>query len=110
MLIISHNIYLKTDVDEIAIEIRLYQPEKHNTAWICRYEVDWPEGSRTFRSSGFDALQALVLALQMIGAEIYSSSYHRAGRLRAYDNEKGYGFPVASSLRDLLVGVDKIAM
>jgi hypothetical protein len=51
-----------------------------------------------------------VLALQMIGAEIYSSAYHREGRLRAYDNEKGYGFPVASSLRDLLVGVDRVSM
>ncbi len=46
----------------------------------------------------------------MIGAEIHSSEYHREGRLRAYDGDEGYGFPVAASLRDLLVGVDKVAM
>jgi hypothetical protein len=30
--------------------------------------------------------------------------------LRAYDSEKGYGFPVAAPLRDPLVGADKVAM
>ena len=59
-----------------------------------------------FHGHGVDALQALVLTLQMIGAEIYSSSYHREGRLRVYPTETGYGFPVPRSLRDLLVGVD----
>jgi hypothetical protein len=46
----------------------------------------------------------------MIGAEIYTSTYHQEGRLRAYEHDKGYGFPIASSLRDLLVGVDRIGM
>jgi hypothetical protein len=59
-------------------------------------------------ATGIDALQALVIALQMIGAGIYTSSYHREARLRAYDGEKGYGFPVPSSLRDRLVGADAI--
>jgi hypothetical protein len=36
-----------------------------------------------FHGHGIDALQAPVLTLQMIGAEIYTSSYHREGRLRA---------------------------
>ena len=30
---------------------------------------------------GFDSVQALVVALQMIGAELYSSSYHKSGKL-----------------------------
>jgi hypothetical protein len=110
MIILSHTLYLKNDQTELAIAIRLYQPEKGDKDWLCRYEIDWPEGRRAFASVGFDALQALVLALQMIGAEIYSSEYHHEGRLRAYTSDKGYGFPVAASLRDVLVGVDKVAM
>ncbi len=110
MVILSHALYLSNVTNETVIAIKIHQPEKREKDWFCRYEIDWPEGARVFEAIGFDALQALVLALQMIGAEIYSSAYHREGRLRAYDNEKGYGFPVAASLRDLLVGVDKVAL
>jgi hypothetical protein len=110
MIIVTHTLYLKHATSESIVAIRIYRPEKREKDWSCRYEIDWPEGQRAFASIGFDALQALVLALQMIGAEIYSSEYHREGRLRAYDSEKAYGFPVAASLRDLLVGVDKVAM
>ena len=42
----------------------------------------------------------------MIGAEIYSSNYHKAGKLFWDKPGNGYGFPVASSLRDLLQGDD----
>lgn len=42
----------------------------------------------------------------MIGAEIYSSDYHKSGDLFWETPGKGYGFPVAPSLRDLLQGDD----
>lgn len=32
-------------------------------------------------ASGIDSVQAIVLALQMIGADIYSSSHHKSGKL-----------------------------
>ena len=40
----------------------------------------------------------------MIGADLYSSSYRKSGRLMFDDTRSGYGFPVASSIRDLLIG------
>jgi len=55
---------------------------------------------------GFDSVQALILALQVIGAEIYSSSFHEAGALYVDAPGKGYGFPVMPTLRDLLQGDD----
>lgn len=45
----------------------------------------------------------------MIGADLYTSTYHQEGSLRAYDSEEGYGFPVPNSLRDRLIGVDKMS-
>ena len=30
---------------------------------------------------GIDSVQAILLALQMIGADIYTSSYHKSGHL-----------------------------
>lgn len=110
MPIVSHTLHLTKDGAETAVGIRIDRPERQDQAWVCRYEIDWPEGPRTFHAVGRDAVQALVLALQMIGAEIYTSAHHREGRLRAYDDEAGYGFPVPAPLRDLLVGADKVAL
>ncbi|QTL03080.1 hypothetical protein J5J86_20330 [Aquabacter sp. L1I39] len=112
MLVLTHHLYLKTRKGERAFDIRVFQPVQLQvpvgTAWSCRYEIDWPDGPVKSEGFGFDALQALMSALKMVGAEIYSTTYHREGRLRAYETEEGYGFPVASSLQDLLVGVDAI--
>jgi uncharacterized protein DUF6968 len=72
----------------------------------CNYEIDWPEGKETMTAWGFDSVQALVVALQMIGAELYSSSYHKSGKLMLEAPGNGYGFPVVSSLRDMLEGED----
>lgn len=51
-------------------------------------------------------MQALICALQIIGAEIYSSNYHKAGQLQWGTPGKGYGFPVVPTCRDLLQGDD----
>ena len=59
-------------------------------------------------AEGEDALQSLTLALQMIGAELYTSTYHQDGALHAEGSEQGYGFPVPANVRDLLIGVDKM--
>jgi len=58
-------------------------------------------------ASGIDSVQALVMALFMIGSEIYTSGYHKAGQLKFESPGSGYGFPVPVTLRDLLKGGDK---
>ena len=59
------------------------------------------------KAPGLDAVQALELALKMIGALIYASDHHASGRLMWLEPGKGYGFPVTSGIRDLVVGEDK---
>ena len=109
MPIITHTLTLDPEGPRIPIAIRIYAPEAYELGWRCRYEIDWPDEPKVFYGGGVDELQALVMALFMIGAEIYSTDYHRDGRLRAYETEEGYGFPLAKSLRDMLVGVDAVA-
>lgn len=89
------------------ILIRVFTPSDHGDNWSCRYEIDWPEGLQVMNASGVDSMQALVLAMYMIGADLYSSSYHQSGRLMFDEPGQGYGFPVASSIRDLLIGNDR---
>ena len=91
---------------EVEVPIRIFAPESTGKAWGCRYEIDWPGRPKRMTAAGFDGVQALILALQMIGAELYTSSYHQAGELSFEKPGNGYGFPVASVLRDTLVGDD----
>jgi hypothetical protein len=51
-------------------------------------------------------MQALILALKMIGTEIYMSDYHKSGNLMWDEPGQGYGFPVAHNIRNLLEGRD----
>ena len=77
--------------------------------WGCRHEVDWPEGKKARVSYGLDALQALVIALQLIGSELYISTYRANGLLRASDQETGYGFSVPLNMRDMLISVGALS-
>lgn len=89
-----------------AVEIRIHAPTLVDGHWTCACEIDWPDGTRRMEATGVDSMQALVVALQMIGAELYSSSHHAEGRLVFDAPGSGFGFPVVPSLRDLLVGDD----
>jgi hypothetical protein len=107
MLIVSRILKLRSAEGEAEIPIRVFAPERESEgAWGCRYEIDWPEGRHQMTIWGFDAVQAIVLALQTIGAEIYTSDYHESGNLFWDEPGKGYGFPVVPTLRDLLQGDD----
>lgn len=83
-------------------------PEQSDKGWICRFTIEWPEGKAERWGSGSDGVQAIVIALQMIGAEIYASALHKAGQLVWLSPGHGYGFPVTSNIRDLLIGDDAI--
>jgi hypothetical protein len=106
MVIASRTLKLMGTKGESEILIRIFAPEDEDDAWSCRYEIDWPEGTQVMTSWGHDSAQALILAMSMIGADLYSSSYHKSGKLMLEAPGKGYGFPVPSSLRDLLEGDD----
>lgn len=74
--------------------------------WYCPYQTDGIGSGRVGISYGVDPIQALVLALSMVGAELYCSKEYEAGRL-SWDcgAVKGdLGFPVPESIRDVLPG------
>jgi hypothetical protein len=106
MVIANRTLTLRDGGREIEIPIRIHAPAQDGAGWSCRFEIDWPEGTQAMAAAGLDSIQALQLALEMIGANLYTSSYHRSGALVFDAPGDGYGFPVPASLRDLLVGED----
>lgn len=107
MIIANRSLVLRDRYRDIEIPISIHAPEKVKVDWICRFEIAWPEGKAERWGTGVDAAQALVMALQMIGVEIYASRHHESGRLRWLVAGQGYGFPVSNNARDLLIGGDK---
>ena len=107
MLIGSRLLKLKLGSGHRDLQVRLFVPEKGESDWSCRYEIDWPEGLRESAAYGIDAIQALHLALQKIGVDLYASDHHKTGTLMWEGTGGGYGFPVPKNLRDMLVGDDQ---
>lgn len=111
MSIANRILYLQQGQHDVEVPVRIFAPEADGNAWRCRYEIDWPGETHRSAVVGFDSMQALTLALQIIGTELYTSDFHESGLLswdspRKSNSRKGYGFPVPTSLRDLLEGDD----
>lgn len=90
------------------IEVRLGKPEPcpDGIDWYCPHQTVGLGSGRVRYAIGVDTVQALVLALSMVGAELYTSPEYEAGRLN-WDGGavKGdLGFPVPESIRDVLPG------
>jgi len=107
MLIATRVLRLRRSIGVTEIPVRIFAPEQQDIDWTCRFEVEWPDGIWTMAAGGVDAVQALELALKLIGAQLYASDHHRSGNLMWQEAGKGYGFPVPNGIRDLLVGDDK---
>ena len=88
------------------VPVKVFSPEQGERGWICRYEIGWPEGQRSGAGYGIDGMQALTIALQNIGIELYTSAYHETGTLVFDKPGNGYGFPIAKDARHLLIGDD----
>jgi hypothetical protein len=105
-VIATRILMLQSNAGNVEIPINVFAPELGDNVWMCRFDIDWPEGKLERWAGGVDAVQALLQALQIIGVILYTSKHHKSGRLTWYESGAGYGFPVTSNLRDLLVGDD----
>jgi hypothetical protein len=107
MIVATRVLKLRRGPSEIPVPVRIFAPEQREVDWACRFEIGWPDEPFELEAMGVDAVQAIELALRMIGACIYTSDHHASGNLMWDAPGKGYGFPVTNSIRDLLVGDDK---
>jgi hypothetical protein len=108
MLIAVRKLKARTESQEVSVEVRLFKPTNDEGMWICNYEIEWPTRIKKSSGAGADAIQAILIALQKIGIEIYTSPYHENGELSWFLPGRGYGFPLSANVRDLLIGDDKM--
>ncbi len=89
-------------------KILIGKPQRfpNGESWYCPYQTLNVGLDRVLYAGGVDEVQALILALSMIGAKLYTSDEYREGRL-TWDcgAVKGdLGFPVPETIRDVLPG------
>ena len=105
MIIASRILKLTLSTGSHEVRIDIFKPSQNNGDWICNYVINWPDKPWESFAGGHDSMQALFSALQKIGFELYASEANKSEQL-AWDNWKGFGFPVPANARDLLVGDD----
>jgi hypothetical protein len=106
-VILNRIFKIETEDGEKEVPICFYLPIQSEDDWECEYEIDWPTGLRRFKAYGIDSVQSLSHALQMVGAELYTSDAHRSGKLMWLERGAGYGLLLPSSIRHLYEGDDK---
>jgi hypothetical protein len=106
MLIANRVLHWKSGNQQAEITVRLFLPVEIDGAWACRYEIDWPDKTRSKLAGGADSVQALLLALKMIGSDIVASTYYASGEMTLNGSYRGCGFPVPNSIHDTLRGDD----
>lgn len=91
------------------VTVRLFRPEPDpdESTYRCRFVVEWPSETQDLYACGVDAIQALLLAVQMLGATIYTSQAVKEGKLVWLEPGCGFGLPVSRNIEDILQGDDR---
>jgi hypothetical protein len=109
MLIMERQLVCHINGQDVPVPVRFFKPlADAGGAWRCQYEIGWPNGVYSHQAYGVDSVQALLLAMKMLAAELYTSDMHRSGCLRWQEEGMGYGLPLSLGLRDMYVGHDKL--
>lgn len=98
---------MEVDGREVDVPITIYAPVDKTDHWCCEFEIGWPDKRKRSRGNGTDAVQALLIALEMIGMNLYSSEAHAQGKLKWDEPHGGYGFPLNSAMRHRYEGRDR---
>jgi hypothetical protein len=107
MVILQRNLKTAAGGTNIDIPVKLYLPvQDQGGDFRCDYEIGWPAETRKYQAYGVDSIQSVLLALQMIAIELYTSDLHKSKQLMWLEPGDGYGFPLSKGERGLYEGAD----
>lgn len=86
-------------IDGLEAECRFYRPERDSGDFLCRVEIDWPEGTRNKKAYGVDEVQALLLGMKLAHTDLLSAR-NMDGRAVKYLDDESLGLPVPTSIQD----------
>lgn len=86
-----------------AVTVLIGMPQRFpdgNDDYYCPFKIIGISNDSVRYAGGIDAIQALLLAFQMIGSILYTSQEAKSGNL-SWNGVVDLGFPVPDSLQDL---------
>jgi hypothetical protein len=91
---------------KLIVKIGKPQTFPNSSDYYCPYQIIGLGKEKIRYAGGIDAVQSLILALKMIGADLYTSPESQSGKLRWEGDESGnLGFPNPDSMRDLVLSL-----
>jgi hypothetical protein len=87
------------------IAVKIGNPKKlsGHDDYKCENQICGLKNNNIKHACGIDSLQALMLALERVGAEIYTYQDHKDGRLRWAGDESGLlGLPIPNNIEDII--------
>src|SRR5262249_31439389 len=107
-IILTRELHIEADDVRRPVLIEIAKPEIGDRCFECRYRITGLK-AEPWLSAGFgvDSVQALLLTLEKIGIELYTSDAHKNGQLVWLEPGAGFGFPVTPICWDLLRGDDR---
>ena len=106
MIIARRALTLRQLGNDRPVEATLAAPRFETGCWRCAYDISWPDRPRRHFGHGADSMHAIVIAMQMICAELYASEQFKAGELFFDAPGAGFSIPALPSMRDLLTAAD----
>lgn len=92
--IVTRHLRLAGSTTGVTVEIGRPQAYPDRRDFYCPYRILGLEDDHVRSAGGVDQIRALVLALQRIGARLYSSAAYQAGQLYWLEaGNKDLGFP-----------------
>lgn len=93
--IIAQRTYTLDHEGGARIEVSIFKPVPDGDDYKCRYEIrEDGELVRQSHAMGIDGLQAMLLAVQALGAEILFSDEGKEGRIYWLGQNDDLGLPV----------------
>ena len=87
------------EVDGQTVECRFFQPELADVDYVCRYEVGWLNKQLSGKSFGIDQVQALLLAMQKVHADLLFLRVERGLKVEWLESEN-LALPILDSIQD----------
>ena len=98
--------YLQKSNNSVVITAQVHRPIKEGDDFRCDYSINWPGSTEMGRAYGVDGLQALLLAIQRVGVDVYCSDYAKNADLVWLEDGRGFGLVLPRNLADLYQGDD----
>jgi len=83
------------------VTVGIKRPVPDDGPYRCEYQIVGIGSGKVRYAMGEDSMQALLLALQFIGTDLYTSDEAKAGRLTWFGSPN-LGFPVPDIIADLV--------